>query len=431
MSLDYKVIEVFTSESVRHHGKPLHEAIVQYVCGLRIAARCMVTRGIGGCFENGEVAAGKIEILSFNMPLKIEIILPAPELDLVLPEIERMVTDGIVVVEDRQIRSHRTSKSFIPRHLKVKDAMTPAPVSVKEAVPVTEVVRILLSSNFNGIPVVDEQNHPVGIITQGDLLTRAGMPIRLGLLGEFDESRIDSLLKAMPNKSAADVMTRPVEVIQQEKYLVEAVNEMLRHSLKRLPVTDHKGQLVGMVARLDVFRSITTETPRWQRLAQQQVVVTEPHVVRDVMRTDIHTVLPDSPIDEVIKVIDSNDIQRVAVVDAEGHFNGIISDKDVLAAFGEHRGLVWDYVISRLSFTEAGRRRKELLERARARTASEVMTTDVISVQDDTPIDEAVRLMIQHSLKRLPVLDNQRLFKGIVSRDSLLRISLTKSNHKP
>ncbi len=70
----YKVIEIFTSEEVRWRGNSLYDAIIQFVHDLKIAARCMVTRGIAGSYESGEMATGRLEVLSYNMPMRITIV---------------------------------------------------------------------------------------------------------------------------------------------------------------------------------------------------------------------------------------------------------------------------------------------------------------------------------------------------------------------
>ncbi len=62
------------AEEARHDGKPLTDAVLQHILELKLAARCIVTRGISGCYENGETATGNIEVLSYNMPIKIEVI---------------------------------------------------------------------------------------------------------------------------------------------------------------------------------------------------------------------------------------------------------------------------------------------------------------------------------------------------------------------
>ena len=82
--LNYKAIEIFTSEEARYRKKPVADAVMQYIKDLKIAARCIVTRGVAGCYESGEVATSRIVILSFNMPIRIYIVLPAAETERVL-----------------------------------------------------------------------------------------------------------------------------------------------------------------------------------------------------------------------------------------------------------------------------------------------------------------------------------------------------------
>jgi CBS domain-containing protein len=140
------------------------------------------------------------------------------------------------------------------------------------------------------------------------------------------------------------------------------------------------------------------------------------------MRRDAHTVAPDVPVEEVIRVIDTSDIQRVAVVDAEGRLLGLISDRDLLAAFGDAREGLWQHLVSR--FSPAGAAQRSGGGPLMGKTASQVMRTDVIAVREETAIDEAIRLMAEKGLKRLPVLDAEGRFRGMISRDSLLRAGL-------
>ena len=182
MPLKYSVIEIYTNEEARFAGKPLQDAIIEYIRGLKIAARCIVTRGIGGSYENGEIATQNILVLSFNMPLKIEIVLPSPELTVVLSTIEKMVGEGLVALREMDIVAHKTHRRLLPKEFKVRDIMTPSPKTVTPATALDAVAKLLLSSIFSGVPVVDDSNHPVGVITQGDLVYRAGIPMRLGLL---------------------------------------------------------------------------------------------------------------------------------------------------------------------------------------------------------------------------------------------------------
>lgn len=115
MPQPYSVVEIFTSEDVRWQGHPVGKALVDFIAGLGLAARCVVMRGIAGGYENGERSTLEMEFLSYHLPLKIEIVLPSSELAAVLPGIEERVTDGMVLVSDRVLRSHRTRTRPAPR----------------------------------------------------------------------------------------------------------------------------------------------------------------------------------------------------------------------------------------------------------------------------------------------------------------------------
>lgn len=420
--LPYKVIEIFTSEKARFKGRPLHEAMVQYVHDLKIAARCLVTRAIEGCYESGAVATGRLEVLSYDMPLRIAIVLPAAEIGRVLPEVEAMVEEGIVAVHHLDVVSYKTRKQIIPRQLKVRDTMTPDPRKVSRATPLDQVVRLLLPAIFTGVPVVDGAGRPVGVITQGDLITKGKMPMRLGLLAASGSGKLDAVLAALAVKRAEEVMTSPVIAIGQDELLEDAVDLMLSKDVKRLPVLDAEGKLTGMLSRLDVFRTIMREAPDWEAFQRQSIAVGDLHTVSDIMRRDTQAVAPETPVDDILRLIDANDIQRVAVVDREGRFLGLISDRDLLIAFApDFPDGIWDQFLSIVPFSERGKRHRELKDRLRAKTAAEVMKTDIVTVEETTPIDTAIALMTQKGLKRLPVLDAEGKFKGMISRDSLLR----------
>jgi CBS domain-containing protein len=305
--------------------------------------------------------------------------------------------------------------------------MTAAVTTVSGTTPVSDVVRILLSADFNGVPVVDSLGKPIGIITQGDLIARGGMPIRLGLLELLGRENLDTVFAAMTGKTAAGIMTQPVVTISEDQPLTAAVDVMIAKDLKRLPVINAEGRLSGMLARLDVFRTITTETPDWNVLQARNVLVTNLCLVKDVMRRDAHQVSADATLDEVMRIIDSNDIQRVAVVDGDNKLLGLISDHDLLGLFSDHKVGIWDRIASKLTFTDMGKRHLAVVEQARKRTATEIMKTNLVTIREEAPIEEAIRLMTENQIKRLPVTDVEGKLLGVVSRDSLLRAGRSAS----
>ena len=114
----------------------------------------------------------------------------------------------------------------------------------------------------------------------------------------------------------------------------------------------------------------------------------------------------------MIRLIDRNDLQRVGVVDQAGHFLGLISNRDLLIAFSERHPGIWDYFVSKIPFTERGRRHQHLQQHLELKTAGEIMNTNIVTVQEDAPIDAALQLMLERAIKRLPVVDAEGNYKA-------------------
>ncbi len=429
--LAYKIIEIFTSEAARWKGKPLSDAVVELVRGKKIAARCMVTRAMEGCYENGDIASTRLEILSMNMPLRITVILPAAQAETILPLIEETVSDGIVAVQDIQALSHKTERQLIPKHIRVKDVMTASPCKVSLNTPVDQVVNLLLSSHFTGVPVVDEKNHPRGIISQGDLICRAKMPLRLDVLASANADRIKCVTQCLSQVPADKIMTRPAVCIREDKWLTEAVDLMMKKSLKRLPVIDAAGELSGILSRQDIFHTASREVPDWSAFHRQNIQVGNMRCVADIMRRDIHTVYPETPVTDIIQTIDANDVQRVAVIDATGRFLGLISDKDLFSAFSEHSESIWALFVRSFPLTEKGKKTETTHPDILNKTARDVMNTGCITVLENASIDEAIGIIVSQGIKRLPVLDIEGRFKGLISRESLMRTGFGYESEPP
>ncbi|MBN1905764.1 MAG: DUF190 domain-containing protein [Deltaproteobacteria bacterium] len=427
--VNYKAIEIFTSEEARYLKKPLSDAVMQYIKELKIAARCIITRGVAGCYENGELTTTRLEILSFNLPVRIYIILPEAETDRVLNGLNEMVTDGIIALHDLSVISHRTCKSFFPRQLLVRDVMTNNPKYITANTTLSDTTRLLLSCLFTGLPVIDDQKRPIGMVTQGDLIYKGGLPLRLGLLKESDNDSRESLINQLGSRYVSEVMTTPVITISENKKLADAVELMEEKGVKRLPVTDAQGSLAGMLSRIDIFRTVMREAPDWNAFKAQKIEVKHLKQVKDILRRDTQTVFPETTLDEVIRIIDRNDIQRVAVIDGNEKLVGLISDRDLLRYFRPDREKVWHlFTKIKRPFKSDADRQETLQQRLIKITAEAVMTTTLITVDEEMLIEDAIRLMVEKGLKRLPVVNAEGRFKGMISRDSLLRTGFCNLN---
>jgi acetoin utilization protein AcuB len=131
-------------------------------------------------------------------------------------------------------------------------------------------------------------------------------------------------------------------------------------------------------------------------------------LVRDRMSRYPITVTADVPIDEALKVMRENKVRRLPVVDRDDRLVGIVSEMDLLYASPSPATSLSVYEIHYLM--------------ARI-TVQDVMTKEVISIEEDTPLEEAARIMVDNKIGGLPVVRDGTLV-GIITETDLFKIFL-------
>ena len=140
-------------------------------------------------------------------------------------------------------------------------------------------------------------------------------------------------------------------------------------------------------------------------------------LAKDVMTTAVVTVLPGTEVREIAALFLERRISAVPVVDAQGELRGIVSEGDLLnrpESGTLHRKSWW----LRL-FAGSDDQAREYL-RVHGRRAEDVMTEQVVTVTEDTPLAKIASLLERHRIKRVPVMRERKLV-GIVSRANLLQ----------
>jgi len=135
----------------------------------------------------------------------------------------------------------------------------------------------------------------------------------------------------------------------------------------------------------------------------------------DVMTQNVITVSPDSEVSEIATLLLEHGISAVPVVDGGGKVLGIVSEGDLM-------GRVENDASRRKSWwlrLFAGQDAADYVK-SHGRRASEVMTKDPITIDEEMPLHKISRLLEKHRIKRVPVVRDDKLV-GIVSRSNLLR----------
>jgi CBS domain-containing protein len=136
----------------------------------------------------------------------------------------------------------------------VKDVMSALPVWVSETTSFREIATRLRDCRVSAFPVLDEHGKVTGVVSEADLLVKEAMLAEpggiWGLLGGLVHRAAWAKARGI---TAADLMTSPAVTIDPDATVERAAKLMYDRKVKRLPVVDQGGRLVGIISRTDIL----------------------------------------------------------------------------------------------------------------------------------------------------------------------------------
>ena len=415
-----KRVRIYVSEDDRADGKPLHLAILELL-RRENAQGATVLKGVEGFGATGQIHVSNLADVAWRLPVVVEWVDRPEQVERLAPRIRSLVRHGLITVDDTEVLLFEPHpvRDLAPSAV-VGEVMSRDVTSVRRSTPIREVVELTLGKTYRAVPVVEE-GRPVGIITNGDLVHRGGLGVRLDLLASLDKPELHELLErlARQSRTAADVMTTDPVTVASSASLPTVAEVMVRRRLKRLPVVDERGALVGIVSRVDLLRTAGVGFGRKEPVARELGLDGDQPLAR-VMRRDVPAVHPESPLPEVFQAVTSTRLNRALVVDADRRPVGLVTDAELLERVtpalrpGAIRSLM-----QRLPFRH-GKGEESAAAHTRGRTAAEVMSRELATVRDDVLLSEAVATMLRGDHKVLAVTDADGRVVGIVDRADLL-----------
>ena len=150
----------------------------------------------------------------------------------------------------------RHARERLTINMKVSEVMTIDAVAVNEDADIKEAIRLLSGHRVSGLPVVNNENRVMGVITEADILSVMGMK-----RGHTFKDIVARLLgEPVPGNKAGrtvrQVMTSPAIITTPDASILEVAGILEERRIKRLPVIDAGGVLVGIVSRADIVRVV-------------------------------------------------------------------------------------------------------------------------------------------------------------------------------
>lgn len=161
-----------------------------------------------------------------------------------------------------KVARERCAHSWLAREIMTRDVIT-----AKKDTDIYEAGRLMIRHKISGMPVVDNENHVIGIITQADLLTMAGIPrghvfndvvMRYVMNKPVPQHRTGNKVK--------EIMTTPVITVSPETTAKKIATILDKKRIKRVPVVDDENKLLGVVSRGDIVRVVCERHEKWNSI---------------------------------------------------------------------------------------------------------------------------------------------------------------------
>ncbi len=152
--------------------------------------------------------------------------------------------------------------------MQAKDIMSREVITVTKETTIEETAKLLTEHKISGLPVVEEKDSKkiVGVVTEGDLIfqdRKLDPPAFIEILGGViflkDPNKYLQSFRKMIASRVEDIMTAQVITVSENASVEEIASLMIEKNINRLPVLNAQGELVGIVSRQDLVKSLIKE----------------------------------------------------------------------------------------------------------------------------------------------------------------------------
>ena len=143
-------------------------------------------------------------------------------------------------------------------------------------------------------------------------------------------------------------------------------------------------------------------------------------LAKDIMTSDVIKVHPGDTVDEVIKLLVDNKISGIPVVDDDDLVVGVVTEADLLVRSQKLHVPSYIQILGGIIYLDDPEDLKEELRKLAAVKVEDMMTSNPVTVEEDTPVDEIATIMSDEGINRVPVVRAEQIV-GIVSRADIIR----------
>ncbi len=149
---------------------------------------------------------------------------------------------------------------------KAKDIMTTDVIVAKKGDTIANVAKILISGKIGGLPVIDEENKVIGIISETDIIKKEKrahstpfINVLEGIIFLDDINKMEKDLRDIAAYKVEELMSKNIVKVNEDQGFDDVANIMIKKSINRVPVVDENNTLKGIICRYDIIKAMYNE----------------------------------------------------------------------------------------------------------------------------------------------------------------------------
>jgi PII-like signaling protein len=413
-------VRIYLNERDQAEHQPLYLAALERL-RREGATGATALRGVAGFGAGSRLRTSGVADFT-SAPILIEWVDRAERVARVLPALDDLLPDALITIED--LRAYRAVlRSIGPfGDRTVGQMMAREVAAATREMSLRAAAELMIERAQPLLPVIDERGGVVGVLSDGDLVRRAGLALPARLFGALAADERRAVLDRLAPGSVAATLTADPRSAYVESPVPLAISPMIEWGFDQLPVLDRDGHLAGLFGVEQALQAglRNTETPDPEGVGmndQHAVRAAEPPTpVGLVMQGAVPTIAASTPLAETLPRVLAVPDHFLVVVDA-GRPVGTLTDLYLARTLSEPLRSIWLAALRVLAVPlPTG------LDGAGAElTAGGVAEPDVPSIDAQATLDAAIQLMLAGGFERLVVLDERGLVAGLLARRSLLR----------
>jgi len=403
-------VRIYLSERDTFEGQPLYLAALERL-RREGATGASALRGVAGFGPGRRLRTAGTADLGQSPPIVLEWVDHAERVARVLATLDDLLPDALITIEDLRVYRAvlRAAGPFGERTVRDVLARDIATLSL-QATP-QAAVELLLQRAQPLLPLLDAQEHVVGVVAGADLVRRGGLTLHPRLWGALAPSERAALLQPLSDRTLAEIATAEPRTIYVEASIPQAIGTLVEWGLDALPAIDRDGRFVGLFgveqalrAALDAYAPATSPVRN----------ADPPTPVRLVMQTAVPTVAASAALAAALTQLLST-AERFLVVVEDRQPVGILHDALIAGRLPEPLREAW---LATLRAPDLARSPafEFTTELRAADVAAPATTIAAVATQE-----QATRLLLDADQERLVVVDSDGQLAGLLARRGLLR----------